>query len=293
MTVRVRVPAKVNLYLRVLGKRRDGYHDLETVFHAIGLWDELEIRPAPAMRFRRAGLPSPAGADNLCARAMAALREAVRPRGGAEVRLLKRIPAGAGLGGGSADAAATLAGLNRFWRGGLGPRALAALALRLGSDVPFFLRGGAAIGRGRGERLTPVPSRLRAWAVVVKPAFGVPTKDAYAAMDRIPERERGCPAATLAGVSRALRRGRLGALRVHNDFEAVIAARHPRIAALRLALLRAGAAPAFLTGSGSAVVGLFPGRPAASRAARALGRPRGGFLAVVPVSPLRMALRRG
>ncbi len=290
--LRVRVPAKVNLFLRVRGRRPDGYHRIETVFHTIGLWDEVAIAPSRLLRFRRSGLPSPAGADNLCVRALVALRDLVRPRSGADVRLRKRIPSGAGLGGGSGDAAAVLAGLNRFWRAGLTISRLRTLALSLGSDVPFFLAGGAAVGRGRGERLSPLPSRLRAWAVVLKPRFGVSTRAAYAALDRMAERNRGCPGATLAGVSRALRRGRLDELRTHNDFEAALATPHPDLARLRTELLRAGAAPVFLTGSGSALIGLCADRRRAGRVARALGCPRGGFLAVVPVAPYRMKISR-
>jgi len=144
VTLRVRAPAKVNLYLRVLGRRRDGYHDLETVFHTVGLFDDLSFSTAPRLSLASSGVPSPGGDDNLCLKAARLLLVRTRKRLGAKIRLHKRIPTGAGLGGGSADAAACLVGLNRLWRLGLDRPVLARLAARLGSDVPFFLGGGAS-----------------------------------------------------------------------------------------------------------------------------------------------------
>ena len=284
MIVRVRAPAKVNLFLRVLGRRGDGYHDLETVFHTLGLFDELTFQAAPDLTLSAAGIPSPAGDDNLCLRAARLLQGRTHGRRpGARIRLVKHIPTGAGLGGGSADAAACLVGLNRLWALRLGRPALARLAAELGSDVPFFLVGGAAVGKGRGERLTAIRTRLTAWAVILKPAFGIPTGEAFAALDSIPADRRTCPAATLAGVVRAVTRGSLEALRVHNDFTQPAEARHPRVAQLRIGLLRTGARAAFLTGSGSAVVGLYAGRPAATRAARTLQAKFRGFARVAPL----------
>jgi len=205
----VRAPAKINLFLRVGALRRDGYHSIRTLFHAIGLFDELRFSPAARLSLATAGLSSPRGAGNLVMRAAELLRRETGCRPGGRIVLRKRIPAGAGLGGGSSDAAAALVGLNRLWRLGLPRRRLLALAARLGSDVPFFLHGaGAAVGTGRGDRLRPVPSRLRAWACILKPSFGVSTKDAYAALDRVRAR-RPSPAASLRAVERAVRRGDL------------------------------------------------------------------------------------
>jgi len=272
VTLRVRAPAKVNLYLRVLHRRPDGYHDLETVFHTVGLFDELTFTPADTLTFASTGLASPRGSANLCWKAAQLLRRRCRvPAPGARIVLHKRIPPGAGLGGGSADAAACLVGLNRLWRLDLSAPALARLAAELGSDVPFFLTPGAAVGRGRGERLNPVRSRLTAWAVLLKPRFGIATRGAFADLDAIPASRRTCAAATLSGVVRALAKGDLESLRVHNDFEQPAAARHPTLARLRTGLLQSGARAAFLTGSGSAMVGLYPTPSAANRAARALG----------------------
>ena len=284
MTVRIRAFAKVNLYLRILDRRPDGFHNLETVFHTVGLADDLAFSPGPTLRLVTSGLPTPRGGDNLCLRAARLL---MGPQTlGATIRLMKRIPAGAGLGGGSADAAACLVGLNRLWRLGRTRPALALLAAKLGSDVPFFLGGSAAVGRGRGETLTPIPSRLRGWVVILKPRFSINTGEAYAAWDRLQKSGRlTCPAATLKGVVRAVRLGRINSLRVHNDFEQVAAARHPRLGDLRTGLLRSGAAVAFLTGSGSAMVGLYGEAPAARAAARALQRRFRVTAFAVPIHP--------
>lgn len=285
MTLRVRAPAKVNLYLRVLGRRRDGYHDLETVFHTVGLFDDVTLASAASLTLMATGLPSPGGEANLCLKAARLLARRCRVTAGARIRLIKRIPSGAGLGGGSADAAACLVGLNRLWRLGLSATALSRLAADLGSDVPFFLTTGAAVGRGRGERLTSVRSRLRAWAVILKPGFSIATRSAFADLDAIPAAHRTCPAATLAGVVRAVTAGDLDGLRVHNDFEQPAAARHPRLSRLRTGLLRSGARAAFLTGSGSAMVGLYPTPRAAGRAARSLGARWHAAAFSVPVRP--------
>jgi 4-diphosphocytidyl-2-C-methyl-D-erythritol kinase len=217
-------------------------------------------------------------------RAALLLRRETGCRRGARISLLKRIPAGAGLGGGSSDAAAALAGLDRLWRLGLPASRLRALGARLGSDVPFFLEGArAAVGTGRGERLRPVPSRLRAWAVILKPSFGVSTREAYAAFDRLPPSRRPRPSAPLSACVRAVRSGNLRALAPHNDFEAAVFPAHPRLARLRSSLLSAGASAAFMTGSGSAMVGLFASRSHARRAASALGRRLRAWSACVPL----------
>jgi 4-diphosphocytidyl-2-C-methyl-D-erythritol kinase len=148
--------AKVNLTLEVLRRREDGYHDLASVVHTINLADDLSIEPADELLVRVEGLDA-AVDDNLVTRAARLLASTGRVTRGAKLTLLKRIPAAAGLGGGSSDAATTLVGLNAYWGTRLGYRALADLALQLGSDVPLFLRGGAALMTGRGDDLHPLP----------------------------------------------------------------------------------------------------------------------------------------
>ena len=265
----VHAPAKINLFLHVVNKRRDGYHNIETVFHTISLHDDIRFLPAKRVIFSSTGLPVPRGRDNLCVRTAELLREHRAVRKGVHIRLVKRIPPGAGLGGGSSDAAACLSGLNRFWRLGLPQRELMRLASRLGSDVPFFIMGGSALGRGRGGILHPLKSRLRGWVVVAKPRFGISTALAYRKIDR----EKPPPVAPRAvrATITAVRRGNLAGLGVFNSFESMAVRMHPKIGAFILALRREGATQSFMTGSGSAVIGLFREKKKARQAARIIG----------------------
>jgi len=187
--VTVRVPAKVNLQLAVGQSGADGYHPLVTVFHAISLFDEVTVRSAEKTSLSVTGEDAaavPRDRSNLAWKAASALVQAAGLRGSAvEIRIKKRIPVAAGLAGGSADAAATLVACNELWQTGLAPRELAELASGLGSDVPFALLGGTAVGRGRGEQLTPaLAAGSYHWAL----AFGhegLSTAEVYATCDRL------------------------------------------------------------------------------------------------------------
>ncbi|GAC1657899.1 MAG: 4-(cytidine 5'-diphospho)-2-C-methyl-D-erythritol kinase [Candidatus Dormibacteraceae bacterium] len=172
MTVELDAFAKLNLELRVLGRRPDGSHDIETVMQAVSLSDRLTIDPAPESRLAAIGFPVPAGPDNLVLRAAAAAGAAAR------FALFKRIPSGAGLGGGSSDAAAVLR-----WAG-KGREDLSELALALGADVPFFLRGGRARATGLGEQLAALPD-LEQWYAIAWPGFEIPTGAVYRAWDQV------------------------------------------------------------------------------------------------------------
>jgi 4-diphosphocytidyl-2-C-methyl-D-erythritol kinase len=251
--VRVRAFAKINRSLRVLGATPDGYHELRTVFQSIALHDTLAFRRTrAAFQIECRAASCPGDESNLVWKAAAAVwRAAGRggPPRGLTVRLTKRIPLQAGLGGGSSDAAAALRACAALWRVRLGPSALEALARSLGADVPFFLSGGTMLGTGRGDRLAPLPDEEAAWVVLVLPPFGVSTAEAFAWWDAEPTR---------------------GAGEAANDLQAVVAARHPIIQRIATRLRRSGASEALMTGSGSTVFGLFPGRGAADRAARAV-----------------------
>jgi 4-diphosphocytidyl-2-C-methyl-D-erythritol kinase len=195
--LRLSCPAKVNLSLELLGRRPDGYHELRSVMAPISLADDLELRLAaePGVRLRVEGADLPAGPDNLVHRAAALVLDEVRAAAagaahepaapGVEIRLVKRIPVGAGLGGGSSDAAGTLVGLDRLLGSPLGPARLARLALRLGADVPFFVGGRAALATGVGERLEPLPPLPTLWMVLVNPGFPVSTADVYREFDAL------------------------------------------------------------------------------------------------------------
>lgn len=290
MTLRLTVPAKVNLYLEVGARRGDGFHDLRTLFHTVGLYDTLELATADRLAFRSTGLPVPRGRRNLVLRAAERLAAETGCRKGAAIRLTKRIPTGAGLGGGSADAAATLIGLTRLWNLRIPHISLLRIASALGSDVPFFLHGGAAIGSGRGEKLRPIPSRLDGAAVILKPGFGMPTSAAYAALDRTAQDRAACRATTLRSVERAVRRGDLDLLHTHNDFEQPVFRLHPSLRLLRARMLVNGGHPVVLAGSGSALVGLCRNLRIATAAKRALSRLPGCSVFAVPLRPERIRI---
>ena len=265
----VRLPAfaKVNLCLHVLGRRADGYHELRTVFQAISLHDTLELtlRGTGGIELETTDPDLPAGQDNLAWRAMDALRRELRIRQGVRARLVKRIPVGRGLGGGSSDAAAALQGILRLTGKKLPEARLLELAASLGADVPFFLQGGRALGVGRGDEIYPLPDLPRRAIVVVSPRdIAVRTREAYRWLGRqLTKRGQAsklwsfcalCWSPQGAGTS--------------NDFEAVVFRRHPRLRRIKRELLERGAAEAALAGSGSAVFGVFRSPAQARRAAQ-------------------------
>lgn len=180
MTFRAEAFAKTNRSLLVRGKRADGYHDLDTVFQTIDLTDELEVSECGSIELECDDPLLPAGADNLVVRAASRLAESFRVRAGARIRLTKRIPSGAGLGGGSSDAAIVLALLVRLWKVDAGLAALARIGAGIGSDVPFFFVGGAARGTGRGEILEPLADEADRDVVLVVPPFPISTASVYA-----------------------------------------------------------------------------------------------------------------
>lgn len=259
--LRVRCPAKINLGLWILGRRSDGYHEIDTILQTIALEDELVLAPGrEGLAFEARGIRIPGDGPNLVERAWTLLRdEGILPRGAAlQVTLTKRIPIGAGLGGGSSDAAGMLAGTNRFFGLGLGDSVLERLAARLGSDVPFFLRGGTARATGRGEKVRHGCPSVPFWLVLMSPPLAISTTWAYAAI-RNGLTGRESEARILAA---ALANGSLGSVgrAMRNDFEDVILPRYPEIAAMKRALEASGAAGALLTGSGSTVYGIVGSR---------------------------------
>ncbi len=258
--------AKINLGLRLLGRRPDGYHELRTIFQAISLHDTLEIalQSRPSIEIETNDPALPVGRDNLVWRALAALRQELEIRSGARVRLTKRIPVGRGLGGGSSDAAVALVAFLRLAGRKLPPERLVELAASLGADVPFFLFGGRALGVSRGDEIYPLPDEARRAVVVVSPQdIAVSTRTAYRwASLRLTKR---AAAHKLWGFC-ALCWG--SQTEVSNDFEPAVFAKHPELEGIKRRLLRHGAAEAALAGSGSAVFGMFPGPAQARRAAR-------------------------
>ena len=264
--MRARAHAKINLSLRVLGTRADGYHELRTIFQSIALHDTLTIRRARGpFRLTCDDPTCPADDANLISKAAARLWTASGRRGlprDVVVDLRKRIPMQAGLGGGSSDAASALLALGRLWR--VDEANVRAVGAAIGADVPYFFEGGTVLGLERGDRLFPLLDRPRAWVVLALPAFGVSTKEAFGWFDeRRPS--RSSRRALLGGVEAPA-----GVVESANDLEGPVAAHHPEIGRIISALRRSGASQAAMSGSGSAVFGLFPERTAALRAARRL-----------------------
>jgi len=275
---RLRALAKINLSLRVLGARPDGYHELRTVFQTISLADILEVEFAPARRTELEVRSRPEIPGNLVERAARLALEAMRVTGMVTLRLTKRIPIGGGLGGGSSDAAAVLLALPVLAGRGLPPERLLELAAELGSDVPFFLLGGAAVALGRGTELYPLPDAPPTRGLLVAPGLQVSTAEAYRALDR--ELTSPPPSTMISSFqSWAWERAeppRTGPVPAAggNDFEPVVFARHPRLATLKRQLERLGAKPAMLSGSGSALFGLFAAPPPVERARRCFPQER-------------------
>jgi len=262
-------PAKVNLFLRVFDQRPDGYHALETLFQAIDLADEVRLeRRGAGVELCVVGADLGPAEENLAHRAASKLLAAARIGDGVRIELTKRIPAGAGLGGGSSDAAAVLKGVAALFEIPTGGGLLRGVAAGLGADVPFFLgRSPLAVGRDRGDVLEPFDPLPEASLVLVSPPVHVATGWAYRALDEA-RRVRG------PSLGPALR-GRPSAWpelasRLHNDFEAVVAAAHPEVTRSLEALSSAGALGALMSGSGSTSFGIFPDRHAAERVAVSL-----------------------
>jgi len=259
--IRIHAPAKINVTLRVLGVRADGYHELRTTFQSLALHDTLTFAPVPGpLQIVCSDPGCPTDRRNLVWSAAQAVWRAAGHRAtpsGVAIQIVKRIPMQAGLGGGSANAAAAMVALSALWRVPLDDSRMRAIARNIGADVAFFLEGGRVLGLERGDELYPLVDGPPAWVVIARPDFGVSTVDAYRWWDD----------ARAAGTSKASSRSR-------NDLQAPVAAHHPRVAGLASQLRRAGALDAAMSGSGSAVFGLFEREKDAHQAVAALGTTR-------------------
>jgi 4-diphosphocytidyl-2-C-methyl-D-erythritol kinase len=265
-------PAKLNLFLHVVGRRADGYHLLQSVFTLIDLCDRLRFRVRDDARIERVNdVAGVASDDDLAVRAARLLQEASGVMQGADIELDKRIPMGGGLGGGSSDAATVLMVLNDLWKTGFDREALAEIGAGLGADVPFFIFGRSAWAEGIGDRLKAVDVAPR-WYAVLTPAVGVPTQVAYGAAELTRNTEplkmedfSAQPSVVGAGS------------RFHNDLESVVTARFPQVREHLEWLRRHG--DARMTGSGSCVFAAFNSREAAQGVIDALPAPMTGFVA--------------
>jgi len=268
-TLTVRAFAKINLGLRVLGKRADGYHEIDTVLQTISLHDTIAFtlmnEPHIVLSCNERSL---SGVDNLIHRAAVALQPHA-PSKGVRIRLDKRIPAHAGLGGGSSDAAVTLLGLSHLWEIRLSASELNRIAATIGADVPFFFLGGAVQARGRGTTLAPRNDSDTRHLLVLKPNANISTAEAYTALNSHSLTSQKSKTILSSSQADAI----LDSLDLDapkNDFEPVILKLNPEIERAKLALIRAGAKGARMTGSGSAVFGIFDNKEEQERAIQAM-----------------------
>jgi 4-diphosphocytidyl-2-C-methyl-D-erythritol kinase len=254
-SLQLRSYAKINWALDVLGRRDDGYHEVQTIYQTISLYDTIRIAGASSgIAISCDDHRVPRDDTNLAYKAAQMLRDEAGVTGGTVIQIQKRIPVAGGLGGGSSNAAAALMGLNRLWSTGLSNPDLHRIACELGSDVPFFLIGGTSLGVGRGEEVTPIEEFVVAHILLVNPGFPVSTADAYGGLSRL-TRAKSAPiipfalqaAKGVCGLPQELR----------NDLEEAVLPVHPQIAEIRGRLLRMGARLAMMSGSGATVFGVF------------------------------------
>jgi len=256
-TITLKAPAKVNLGLRIIGKRDDGYHEIDTIMIPIGWHDIVRLEKSSSLTLTCSDPSLPTDKNNLVLKAAMALQSRHNFRG-ASIHLIKNVPHGAGLGSGSSDAGATLRGLRTLWDLDVSDTALRSIAATLGSDVPFFVAGRPARARGRGEVLEEIDLDLEGWILVVVPRIHISTSQAYSWIDndsqaRGPVREIGSSTLSKTPIDR-------------NDFQSYVTNVHPEISAIIEDLRSHGATYVSLSGSGSSVFGIFETRVAADRA---------------------------
>jgi 4-diphosphocytidyl-2-C-methyl-D-erythritol kinase len=274
MMLAVDAPAKINLDLRVLGRRVDGFHEVRTLLQTVDLADVVRVGPAPPGVFQLRVEPEgvvPAGMDNLVLRAAAALRRSTGDTRGARFELLKRIPVGAGLGGGSADAAAALVLLDSLWGLDLGVPGLEPIAAGLGSDVTFFLHGGLALATGRGEIVRPLPDIGSFGFVLCTPPIEVPTAEVFRLVSQLTLPGADASVEAFAASSAGTATPELPWGRLANDLEPVVMRLWPEVG--RVVDRLRGTCPlhAAVTGSGSTAYAMYPDLGTARKAAENLG----------------------
>ncbi len=265
----IRSYAKINLFLDIVCKRRDGYHNIETIFQTISLHDVIEIELTSSTFELTCSDPAiPTGRENLVHKAFRAASDCLKYAGGARIRIEKSVPPGAGLGGGSSNAAATLVAMTRLLEGGMSESQLQELGRTLGADVPFFITGGAAAGWQVGDKILSLPALPKTWIVLAIPhGVAVSTKEAYADVrapdceGRYPETLSECSeklqgrVQVIESLGRSSATEKLGSI-LFNSFEESVFSRHPEIAKAKELLMTSGADGALMSGSGSAVFGL-------------------------------------
>ncbi len=284
---RLRAPAKVNLYLEILGQRENGYHDLRSVVVPISIYDDVTLEPtggAIETVVKETGLVNgeelcrTGSVDNLATKAATALKKATGYQGGARITLEKNIPVGGGLGGGSADAAAVLTGLNRLWKMDLSVESLMEIGFKVGCDVPALVYGGAVCMEGLGEKVTPIPVTSGrdgdgCWLVVANPSFGVSTREIYSSYRSSLTRDD----ARFNNIVSALKEGNPAGVAdgLFNGLQETVFGKYPLIEIMVEKLRSAGAMGAIVSGSGSSVFGLVADEEQAHKTAECVGKDLG------------------
>jgi 4-diphosphocytidyl-2-C-methyl-D-erythritol kinase len=252
--MKLRAYAKINIGLNVLGKRSDGYHDLETVFHEIDCFDEIELQRHDKVAMTADSILVPVDGSNLCLSAANLLQKEKHVRQGVMIHLKKNIPISAGLGGGSSDAAAVLCGLNYFWELKLSSNQLHTLAAQIGSDVPFFIDGGTACATGRGEILESFSLTLPFWIAVVTPLVRIPTAWAY---DHLALKRNAKASGLRTKLVKQISNPQKLASVIQNDFELAVFKIYPELSRVKKKLIEMGAVFSLMSGSGSSMYGFF------------------------------------
>ena len=266
--LRVQAHAKINLYLDVIGKRPDGYHEIETIFHSIGLHDDIYLRKRADRQITlHCEHPHvPCDPRNLAYRAAKLLLDDTPDLSGVEITILKRIPVAAGLGGGSADAAAVLCGMNALFDLGLTPTDLMQLGVQLGADVPFCILGGAALGGGIGEILTPLPPMEEAWILLANPGFEISTAWVYQQINL----SLTAPKKNVTILTRCLQNGEFFniARHLYNGLEVPVLSKYPTVAEIKTKLNKhPGSCGVLMSGSGATVFAFMQNQVQANLAA--------------------------
>jgi 4-diphosphocytidyl-2-C-methyl-D-erythritol kinase len=262
--------AKINLRLEILRKREDGYHEIETILQKISLYDELSFKITSQKGIQVAvDDPSiPTGAENLAYQAVLVLAESQKISPAISIHIKKRIPAGAGMGGGSSNAATTLRGLNTLLHFGLSDATLQKLAIQVGADVPFFLFSNTALARGIGEELHPLTLKQRLWFLVIYPNVSISTAWAYKQFKILTKKRKHIKFTdSIISLQDAISQ-------LYNDLEAVVMPKHPEIEKIKNDLMQGGAKGSLMSGSGSAVFGIFTGKEDAEKALSQLALPQ-------------------
>ena len=263
ITMKLRAYAKINIGLNVLGKRLDGYHDLETVFHEIDCFDDIVLEQHDKVAMTADSILVPIDASNLCISAAALLQKEKNIQQGVMIHLKKNIPIGAGLGGGSSDAAAVLCGLNHFWKLKLSHNQLRTLGAQIGSDVPFFIDGGTAYATGRGEILESFSLKLPFWIAVVTPMIHISTTWAY---NHLVQNRNGKASGLQGKLVKQISNPEKLASIVRNDFELSAFKTFPELSRIKEKLNEIGAVFSLMSGSGSSIYGFFENEKKAQQA---------------------------